>query len=49
VLNLSDDAGAVDAGRPGRIRISTRRERDGEAVPGVIEVRPWEGVVVETD
>ena len=47
-LNLSDDAGVVDAGPSSRIRVSTRRERDGEAVVGSVEVGPWEAVVVET-
>ncbi len=48
VLNLSDRAGAVDVSPSGRIRLSTRRERDGEAVTGAVEVGPWEAVVVET-
>jgi alpha-glucosidase len=48
VLNLSDAAHAVDIGSSGQIRLSTRRERDGETVTGAVEVAPWEGVVVET-
>ena len=48
MLNLSDAAGVVDIGPSGRIRLSTRRERDGEAVAGPIEVGPWEAVVVES-
>ena len=47
VLNLSDALDFVDIGSSGRIRLSTRRERDGEAVAGAVEVAPWEGVVVE--
>jgi alpha-glucosidase len=49
VLNLSDATDIVDIGSPGRIRLSTRRERDGEAVAGAVEVGPWEAVVVEAD
>jgi len=47
VLNLSDAGGAVDVGRSGRIRLATRRERDGEAVAASVEVGPWEAVVVQ--
>ena len=47
VLNLSDATGAVELGSSGRIRLSTRRERDGEAVAAAVEVGPWEGAVVE--
>jgi alpha-glucosidase len=46
-LNLSDAPGSVDLGGPGRVRLGTRRERDGEAVPGRVEVGPWEAVIVE--
>jgi alpha-glucosidase len=46
VLNMSDGAGAVDVGASGRIRLATRRERDGEAVAGSVEVGPWEAVVM---
>ena len=49
VLNLSEAGGAVDLDRSGRIRLATRRERDGEAVAGSVEVGPWEAVVVEVD
>jgi glycosidase len=49
VLNLSDASGAVDIGSSGRIRIGTRRGRDGEAVAGSVEVGPCEAVVVEVD
>jgi hypothetical protein len=37
----------VDLGSPGRIRIATGRSRDGEPVPGTVEVGPWEAAVVE--
>jgi alpha-glucosidase len=47
-LNLSDTAGAVDLpSAGGRIRIATRRERDGEAVDGPLTLGPWEAAVVE--
>ena len=46
VLNLSDGAGSLDIG--GRIRLSSNRVRDGEAVSGRLEVGAWEAVVVET-
>ena len=49
VLNLSGATGVVDVGSAGRIRLSTRRERDGEAVDGSVELGAWEAVVVETD
>jgi alpha-glucosidase len=48
VLNLSDGANTVDIGSSGRIRLSTRRERDGEAAAGAIGLGPWEGVVIAT-
>ena len=47
VLNLSDEPGRVDTGGPGRIRIATRRERDGETVEGRVEIGPWEAAVIE--
>jgi alpha-glucosidase len=47
-LNLSDTAGAVE-GLAGRILISTRRDRQGEAVPGGLTLAPWEGAVVALD
>jgi alpha-glucosidase len=47
VLNLSDAPEAVDIGSSGRIRLATRRERDGEPVAGPVAVGPWEAVVVE--
>ena len=48
-LNLSDSAGCVDLGGAGRIRVATRRERDGEHVEGTLHLEPWEAAVVETD
>ena len=45
-LNLSPDAAAVD-GVGGRVRIGTRREREGETVADRLALCPWEGVVVE--
>jgi alpha-glucosidase len=47
VVNLSDAAGMVDAGGPGRIRIGTCRERDDEPMTGRVAVGPWEAIVVE--
>jgi hypothetical protein len=47
-LNLSEVAGAVEIGPPARIRLATRRERDGEAVDGRLALGPWEAAVVET-
>jgi alpha-glucosidase len=47
-LNLSDEAGAADlGGSSGRIRIGTRRGRDGQRVTDRIELGPWEAIVVE--
>jgi alpha-glucosidase len=47
-LNLSDRPAELgyDPGS-GRIRLGTRRERDGEAVDGRVALDPWEAVVVE--
>jgi alpha-glucosidase len=45
-LNLSHAPGTVD-GLEGRILIATRRERDGESVPGRLTLGPWEGAVVD--
>ena len=45
-LNLSDAPGVIE-GLEGRIRIATRRKRDGEAVDGRLALGPWEGAVVE--
>ena len=47
VLNLSDDHAEVDAGGAGRIRLSTNRARDGEAVGPAVRLGPWEGAVIE--
>ena len=47
VLNLSDEAATVDGVRPGRIRLGTGRERDGEAVGSRVDFGPWEAVIVE--
>ena len=47
VLNLSDAAGSVDLGNAGRIRVGTRRERDGESVNGALGLGSWEAAVVE--
>jgi alpha-glucosidase len=49
VLNLSDQPAEVDAGSGagGRIRLSTNRARDGEAVGSTVRLGPWDGVVVE--
>jgi hypothetical protein len=46
-LNLSDASAAVDTGGGGQIRLATRRERDGERIAGVVQVGPWEGLVIE--
>jgi hypothetical protein len=48
-LNLSDDEGGVDVGRSGgRVRVATRRERDGEKVGATLQLGPWEAAVVDT-
>src|SRR5581483_1127223 len=48
-LNLSDEDGSVDVGPSGgRVRVATRRERDGEPVGASLQLGPWEGAVVET-
>ena len=44
-VNLSDREASV-AGAEGAIRISTDRERDGEAVSGSLRLPPWQGAVV---
>jgi glycosidase len=44
-VNLSDEPSALD-GVEGRVHLATRRARDGEAVTGLLELGPWEGVVV---
>ena len=44
-VNLSDAAVSID-GLAGRVAIGTDRARDGAAVAGGLELRPWEGVVV---
>jgi alpha-glucosidase len=46
--NLSQAAVTVP-GLEGRIAIGTDRGRDGEAVPGAVDLGPWEAVVVELD
>ena len=46
-LNLSGDAGEVEVGGEGTIRIATRRERDGKPVAGRLRLGPWEGAVIE--
>lgn len=45
-INLSDAPGEVE-GVDGRVRVGTRRERDGEVVDGRLRLGPWEGGVVE--
>ena len=44
VLNMTDEL-AVVSGLEGQVRLSTVRPRDGEMVPGELEVAPWEGVI----
>lgn len=44
-LNLSDDAAVLESVK-GRVRVGTRRERDGEAIDGSIALEPWEGVLL---
>ncbi len=44
VLNMTDEL-AVVSGLEGKVRLSTVRPRDGELVPGELEVAPWEGVI----
>jgi alpha-glucosidase len=47
-LNLSDTAGAVELpSGGGRVRVATRRERDGETVEGPLALGAWEAAVVE--
>jgi len=45
VLNLADAAVVVEE-LQGEVAIGTDRARDGQAVPGSLELGPWEGVVV---
>ena len=47
VLNLTGEPRAVPNGGPGRVLIGTHRERDGQRVGDVVELRPDEAVVVE--
>jgi alpha-glucosidase len=47
-LNLSDGPAEVECPiGSGRIRLSTNRARDGEAVGPVVRLGAWEGVVLE--
>jgi alpha-glucosidase len=43
--NLSDEP-AVLEGVDGRVRLGTRRDREGKEVTGRLELAPWEGVIV---
>ena len=45
-LNMSDEPQRFDRLR-GVVRISTTRERDGQAVSGGLSLEPWEGAVVD--
>ncbi len=47
-LNLGDDPARLDVA-DGRVRIGTRRERDGERVAGSLALGPWEGAIVWLD
>jgi alpha-glucosidase len=48
VLNLTDEARSFDGGPSGgRIRLSSRRERDGAVVVDRLDLAPWEAVVIE--
>ena len=47
-MNLGDDPARVDMAN-GMVRISTRRERDGERVAGSLGLAPWEGAIVWLD
>lgn len=48
-MNFSAHASALSfpAAKGSRIAISTHCSRDGEAVESVVELRPYEGVVIE--
>jgi alpha-glucosidase len=43
-VNLSDEPSVLE-GVEGRVRLGTGGEREGEAVAGRLELRPWEGIV----
>jgi alpha-glucosidase len=43
-VNLSDAPAPVE-GVQGRVRLGTRREREGEEFEGRLDLGPWEGVV----
>lgn len=43
-LNLADEPATID-GVSGRVRVGTRRERDGDVLDGALALAPWEGVV----
>ena len=47
-LNLTDEPRAVPGAGPGRVVIGTHRDRDGAGLDAIVELRPNEGVVVET-
>jgi glycosidase len=47
VLNLTGEPRAVPNGGPGRVLISTHRDRDGGSVERIVELRPNEAVVIE--
>jgi hypothetical protein len=46
VLNLSE-TNATFAGRKGRIALGTDINRSGEVVSERIDLRPWEGAIIE--
>jgi glycosidase len=48
VLNLTAEERIVPDGGPGRVLISTRRDRDGADVSGAIELRANEALVLES-
>ena len=43
--NLTAEPAVLD-GVAGDVRLSTRRDREGERIEGRLELAPWEGVVV---
>ena len=49
VLNLTGEARSVPDGGPGRVLIGTHRDRDGARAERVLELRPNEAVVVESN
>ena len=45
-LNFSDGVTNLTLATDGRIALSSDRSRDGTAINGSVDLKPWEGVVL---